>query len=220
MALAHFSEHGSNHNFILKTRRPSSGYSQNFTENLPHNLSGKMTLKQSAIFLQKACIQHRYIRNQDLSNVVERPERLRAVNIGLAAAVAHLEELLNLSSSGARDEPKATLDPNDLAAALGQLNLTSSAQASSRSDAEPGRFSVPIIQSDARVDILRNQAVKFIHGDIDGDVYLETLSKWVRESLERITRGESEIPEGYSQGDLYCESSSDSYNSALEPDSM
>ena len=54
----------------------------------------------TAVYLQDACYQHRYIRSKDLSNIVERPERLRAVKVGPAAAIARLEEVLvPLSSS-------------------------------------------------------------------------------------------------------------------------
>lgn len=163
-------------------------------------------LKQTGIFLQNACIQHRYIRNQDLSNIVERPERLRAVNIGLAAAVARLEALMN---------PESVEDPNDLAAALGKMNFAESST-QSKDESGSGTWKVPIIKSEAKVDILHNAAVKFVHGDIDGDVYLETLQKWVRESAEKISQGESEIPEGYSQGDLYlCPESLNAIQGAL-----
>lgn len=142
-------------------------------------------MKTAAVFLQSACLQHRYIRSSDLSTIVERPERLRAVNIGLAAAIAHLEDAHPSSQSSATDE---------LVAALGSLNLGA--------DATTSR--IPIIQSNAKVDLLHNEAVKFIHGDVDGDVYLQTLKKWARECVERISQEGSEIPEGYSQGDLYC----------------
>jgi histone deacetylase HOS3 len=151
-----------------------------------------MALKKSAIFLQNACLQHRYIRSQDLSNIVERPERLRAVNIGLAAAISHLEDLLPDASGN--NNTTTPPDPNDLAAALNKMTLES----------ESKSLKIPVIQSEAKVDILQNPAVKFIHGDIDGDVYLETLQEWVKQSLDKIIEGESEIPEGYSQGDLYC----------------
>jgi hypothetical protein len=65
---------------------------------------------------------------------------------------------------------------------------------------------VRIVHSTASVDILNNAAVKFIHGDIDGDVYLEKLKDWVTNSVDKISKGESEIPLGLPQGDLYCKS--------------
>ncbi|THH11713.1 hypothetical protein EW145_g471 [Phellinidium pouzarii] len=62
---------------------------------------------------------------------------------------------------------------------------------------------VDIIKSTSSVDVLNNEAVKFVHGDIEGDVYLKNLVKWARESMEKIKAGESEIPTHLSQGDLY-----------------
>ncbi|KAH9936423.1 Arginase/deacetylase [Fomitopsis serialis] len=129
----------------------------------PGQPAGSLT----AVFTQKSCVQHRYIRSRDTSCIVERPERLRAVHVGLAAAVARLEE----SFAAPRD---------------------------SNAKAEPKEE-----RSDASVDILNNAAVKFIHGDIEGDVYLENLKRWTAESRAKIDKGESEIPEGLPQGDLY-----------------
>jgi histone deacetylase HOS3 len=59
------------------------------------------------------------------------------------------------------------------------------------------------VQSSASADILSHPAVKYVHGDIDGDVYLENLVTWTRESRAKIDKGESEIPANLSQGDLY-----------------
>jgi histone deacetylase HOS3 len=38
---------------------------------------------------------------------------------------------------------------------------------------------------------------------VEGDVYLENLKAWARDSHDKILKGGSEIPEGLSQGDLY-----------------
>ena len=54
--------------------------------------------------------------------------------------------------------------------------------------------------------MFNHPAVKFIHGDVDGDAYLENLRAWARDSQDKILRGESEIPEGLSPGDLYRKS--------------
>src|SRR5713226_6672412 len=53
----------------------------------------------TTIFLQDACLQHKYIRTKDSSHIVERPERLRAVKIGLSAAISRLEESLPVVTS-------------------------------------------------------------------------------------------------------------------------
>lgn len=154
--------------------------------------------KKAAAFFQDACLQHRFIRSRDTSHIVERPERLRAVSVGLAAAIARLEDVV---SSGAPNQitsssPAKQPDPNDLAEVMGRMKL--------ENDSSPFiRSPVSVIQSQATVDILNNPAVKFIHGDIEGDVYLENLKAWAMGSSEKLLKGESEIPEGLSQGDLY-----------------
>ncbi|KAF8058708.1 histone deacetylase complex protein [Lyophyllum atratum] len=154
--------------------------------------------KRPAVFVQDACYQHQYIRSRDLSAIVERPERLRAVTIGLSAAIARLEaafppamvsESKASSSSNVKDE---ALDPDDLAAAMGRMNIV-----------VPDPSPVSIVRSHASVDLLHHPAVKYIHGDIDGDVYMEKLTGWARDSWEKIREGGSEIPEGLPQGDLY-----------------
>lgn len=161
---------------------------------------------KTAVFLQNACLQHRYIRSRDTSCIVERPERLRAVNIGLAAAAARLE-LFGSISEGLRvkeesdpdkvDVKTGSADADELATALSQLNLASSELGHSHNP-------VQFVHSSASVDLLDNAAVKYVHGDIAGDVYLENLKKWAKESQEKIAKGESEIPETLPQGDLYC----------------
>lgn len=158
----------------------------------------------TAVFVQKACVQHRYIRSRDTSCIVERPERLRAVHVGLAAAAARLGEAsatqhgLNANPPTHSDAAKhQASDADELASALGRLNLANPSATGGR------RGPVQFVHSDAPVDILNNAAVKFIHGDIEGDVYLENLKRWAAESRAKIDKGESEIPEGLSQGDLY-----------------
>ena len=155
--------------------------------------------KRTGIFIQNACLQHRYIRTKDLSTIVERPERLRAVNIGLSAAIARLEELflteINVTSRSHLVKDEAD-NPNDLIEDMSKLTL------SQKSLSAPSP--VTITNSQATVDLLNHPAVKFIHGDIDRDVYLENLRKWASESIDKIKKGESEIPDNFLQGDLYC----------------
>ena len=157
-----------------------------------------------AVFLQDACLKHQFIRSRDASTIVERPERVRAVKAGLAVALSRLEGLHLTSHSkhlpSSVEAPTVDPpDPNDLAKALDQMTL----EASPESNGTP----VQIIHSTASVDILNNPAVKFIHGDIDGDVYLEKLKGWVANSVDKISKGESEIPMDLPQGDLYREHS-------------
>ncbi|KAJ6487251.1 Arginase/deacetylase [Mycena vitilis] len=147
------------------------------------------TRPKPAIFLQDACFHHRYIRSRDTSNIVERPERLRAVTIGLAAAISRLE-------GGVPPETPKPLDPDDLASQLGRMNIESDSLAR----ADP---SVSVVRSSASADVLSHPAVKYVHGDIDGDVYLENLVRWIKESKNKVDNGESEIPANLAQGDLY-----------------
>ena len=159
------------------------------------------------VFLQDACIKHQYIRSRDVSTIVERPERVRAVKAGLAVALSRLEELQSTPQSNSLPPSAETPNvdppnPDDLAKALDQMTLGTSSALSSESRMSPVR----IVHSTASVDILNNPAVKFVHGDIDGDVYLENLKDWVANSVDKISKGESEIPAGLSQGDLYRES--------------
>ncbi|KZP21521.1 Arginase/deacetylase [Athelia psychrophila] len=149
-------------------------------------------------------MQHRFIRSRDTSAIVEKPERLRAVNVGLAAAMARLESTVT----------KAEPDDNagGLVAALNKLNLASS-------DVDPlssPNLAVSVVKSSASVDILRHPAVKFVHGDVDEDVYLENIKAWARDSHDKIAKSESEIPEGLSQGDLYlCPTSINAIQGAI-----
>ena len=171
---------------------------------MPSNLSIDANL---AIFLQDACLKHQYIRSRDLSTIVERPERVRAVKAGLAVVLSRLEEL---AVALGHESPRLPADPfplnpdpsnpDDLAKALNRMTLEVST-------VSPGRkIPVHIIHSTASVDLLNNIAVKFVHGDIDGDVYLEKLKDWAANSVDKISEGESEIPPNLPQGDLYRKS--------------
>ncbi|KIM77695.1 hypothetical protein PILCRDRAFT_76443 [Piloderma croceum F 1598] len=167
--------------------------------------------KETAVFLQDICLQHHFIRSRDTSAIVEKPERLRAVNVGLAAAIAHLEE----PPAATKVEPEYLLPTastsDDLAAALGRMNL-----AAQGIDPLESSSPVSIIKSTASVDMFNHPAVKFIHGDVDVDVYLENLRAWARDSRDKILKGESEIPESLSQGDLYlCPTSVDAIQGAV-----
>ncbi|KAH8099559.1 Arginase/deacetylase [Cristinia sonorae] len=158
------------------------------------------------VYIQQACLRHQFIRSKDTSTIVERPERLRAVNVGIAAALARLHlHSRHAQTQVSATDPASKSDDDELTAALNKLNIS-----------QPGPSTSNIVKSTASVDILNNPAVKFIHGDIERDVYLENLIKWAKESRDAIARGESEIPTGLSQGDLYlCPGSLDAIQGAL-----
>jgi len=150
---------------------------------------------KTVVFLQDACFRHHYIRSRETSAHVERPERLHAVKLGLAAAIARLEELLSpkfLKRTSGSDHDRATAD--DLADALDRMNLVTDIP-------KLPVLLVPIINSSASVDVSNHPAVKFAHDD----VYLENLILWARESQVKIAAGLSEIPKKLSQTDLYRE---------------
>ncbi|KAF9451837.1 Arginase/deacetylase [Macrolepiota fuliginosa MF-IS2] len=162
-------------------------------------------MADTAVFIQDACLQHKYIRSKDKSNVVERPERLRAVNIGISGAIARLESV----EPGLNKQEGASGDVGELSEVLGNMRIGTPS-------GDTGTSVVQIVRSQASVDILNNAAVKFVHGDIEGDVYLENLKKWAKNSWDEIALGRSEIPEGLPQGDLYlCPESTDAIQGAL-----
>lgn len=152
----------------------------------------------TAVFIQDACYQHQYIRSKDKSFIYERPERLRAVKVGVAAAIGHLEESFVAAHPNERNsfavKPEGS---DDLAAAFSRINLTQDSKTDENSP-------VIIVHSSASVDLLNNAAVKFVHGDIDGDVYPQNLKLWASESWDKIASGDCEIPDGLPKNDLYC----------------
>ncbi|KAI0087016.1 histone deacetylase domain-containing protein [Irpex rosettiformis] len=167
----------------------------------------------TTIFLQEACLRHQFIRSKDTSNVVERPERLRAVNIGLAAAIARCEEsishLTSQSTTYGRAQPGA-FTTEELTVALERLGI------GSKTVYPSPQLPLHVVKSNATLNVLNHPAVKFVHGDIEKDVYLENLIKWTRESREKIATEGTEIPASLSQGDLYlCPTSMDAIQGAL-----
>ncbi|XP_006462944.1 hypothetical protein AGABI2DRAFT_179518 [Agaricus bisporus var. bisporus H97] len=162
-------------------------------------------MPDAAIFLQDACLQHNYIRSKDKSSIVERPERLRAINIGISGALARLESVV-------AEEPnkrEADGEINELTDVLGKMRLGTPA-------GDVGTSIVEIVKSQAEIDLLNHEAVKFIHGDIEGDVYLENLKTWAKNSWDEIAEGGSEIPLDLPQGDLYlCPESINAIQGAL-----
>lgn len=141
------------------------------------------------VYLQEACLRHQFIRSKDTSNIVERPQRLRAINVGISAILARLE---NTHPSG-----ETTSYHDELVSALNRIDLSGSPQGTIERPIE-------IVKSSATVDVLNHGSVKFVHGDVDGDVYLENLVKWTKESRQKIIEEGCEIPQGMPKGDLYC----------------
>ena len=148
------------------------------------------------------CYKHRYIRSKDLSWIVERPERLRALKIGFAAAIARLEE----DKYQLHEKKEPDIDVSDeLARVLDKLSIAVNPAVDITNICDIIRLPVTLqyLSSDA--------AVRMVHAANDtGDghdemKHLDRLAKWARESEDKIKRGESEIPEGFPQNDLYSE---------------
>jgi histone deacetylase HOS3 len=159
---------------------------------------------RTAVYFQDLCYRHRYIRSRDNSLIFERPERLRAVKVGLAAALSRLEDLVTSRSldigfplSDSLDASPSVSDESALVAALDRMSMNPVYRV------DFPKLGLNIIQSGATIDILNHPAVKFIHGDIERDIYLENLVSWVKSSQDKISAGESEIPDGLSPTDLY-----------------
>lgn len=170
-----------------------------------------------AIFLQDKCREHKFIRHKDISTIVERPERLRAVNVGLAAAIARLEEVVvsgaSTASSGAddlaaqldrlaiKDKSETKADETTLASALSGVKLEAS-------EALVDTSVVHVVKSNSRVDLLAHPAVDWVHADKNAAACpLRRLRALVAECEEKLRAKESEIPANLPQGDLYRASS-------------
>ncbi|KAF8755109.1 histone deacetylase [Rhizoctonia solani] len=157
-----------------------------------------------SIHIQPSCSEHRYIRDKDLSTIVEKPERLRALAVGIAAGVA-LNETAILP--GVSTSSNSVTSQDELAIAMEKMSLQSSEDiALPTTVAKIIRYARP-----ADASFLNSPAVRMVHAlgeDIEsssGEEYLSQLSRWALESESRIKTEGSEIPkgEGLSQGDLY-----------------
>ena len=162
----------------------------------------------TAIYLQDECYKHKYIRSKDVSAIVERPERLRVLKMGIGAAIARLEA----SRDAFMPLNKRRDIGEDLSTAFGNLNL-SSAQKEPEGAHDPFAIRpidvVTIVKPNLNLkDLTLHPAVRMVHAATDDAIndsleHLNRLATWARESEERIRSGESEIPTGFPQGDLY-----------------
>jgi hypothetical protein len=164
-----------------------------------------MTESPLGLFIQPACLQHKYIRHPNASHIFERPERLRAVLLGVAAAVSRLEEA---EETFTKSLPKSEAD--DLSSMLSGLSIQSSFTS-------PRHLSIvdPPRPKTAGQVLLHHPALQLAHsppssalvdgGPIPSSSYLKNLHKWASEALETIKSTGCEIPSGLglNQGDLY-----------------
>jgi histone deacetylase HOS3 len=153
-----------------------------------------MTMHRTAVYVQEACYEHRYIRTRDDSAIVERPERLRSVAWGLAAAIARIEETAlateldnatikskesgmvaavptehsRLPNQDITKNPGVDAD-SELSSALDRLTIDSGpGKGGKELEVKLRTNRVQIVKCTARTSLLNDPAVKFIHGDIDG----------------------------------------------------
>jgi histone deacetylase HOS3 len=153
-------------------------------------------LTRTAVILQPKGLLHRFIRHKDISTIVERPERLRAVCVGVAAVASRLQESSSVDNA---DALKNDLDAtSDLTDALHRLSITGT------NDSGPARWdtALDIINATNSTNLLTDPSVRFVHGE--PNEYLNKLHSWASSSEDKIRAGESEIPSALSQGDLYC----------------
>ncbi|KAG8214337.1 hypothetical protein J3R82DRAFT_9301 [Butyriboletus roseoflavus] len=116
--------------------------------------------KRTAIFIQDDCLKHRFIRSRDTSGIFERPERLRAVQLGLAAAISRIEDAesaMSVSMPEPASVAQAGTDEGDLTAALARMAIAAptAAPASSNSRSSPLRTaSVTIRRTSTSISLL------------------------------------------------------------------
>ena len=170
------------------------------------------------LFIQPACLQHRYIRHTNSSHIFERPERLRAVLLGVAAAVARLEEADSIVKGvqGANQRPQDAVTSSaseDLSNMLSGLSIHSTfippnVHLTLPSPPTPG---IPgqILQHHPALQLAHSPPPE--EGELHGasltasSAYLKDLLKWASEAVETIKETGCEIPSGMglNQGDLY-----------------
>lgn len=129
--------------------------------------------------------------------------------VGIAAAAARLEEYAisePISDTVSFIQPgvKGNDVSDDLSDALNRLAL--STESSSRAEDERTTVFNILNASHTKLDLSNHDAVRFIHGEAHD--YIAKIDSWASHSETKIRAGESEIPTGYSQGDLYrtCQS--------------
>lgn len=161
--------------------------------------------------IQPACLEHKYIRHRDSSHIFERPERLRAVLLGFAAALARLESV---------DGPEAVTGngaTDDLSNMLSTLSLANSIYSSAYLNVVPP----PVPTSTPGNVLMHHPALQLAHSPpieapfpflpkskgaaLPSSTYLRDLFKWANEAVETIRNTGCEIPDdmGLNPGDLY-----------------
>lgn len=99
-----------------------------------------------AVLLQPACTSHKWIRTPDTPHLMERPERIRAVLVGVAAATANLEiERAEEVARRGNAEEKSQVSGGregtpDISAMMGGLSLETSGTGRNPNPGRPSEF--------------------------------------------------------------------------------
>ncbi|GAA5969107.1 hypothetical protein JCM11641_007472 [Rhodosporidiobolus odoratus] len=146
-----------------------------FPPRLSSPTSSSSTPPRLLVLFQPECTGHRYVRNADVGTIVERPERIRAVKTGVAAAWARLSSQLlghvkgTAGDQGARHE----LDDSMRSLSLGGSKKTR--------EVRTGPFDV--LESSALMS-LDDPALKLIHGTSNHASDLEQDAAWLASFLQ------------------------------------
>ncbi|KAK8850477.1 hypothetical protein IAR55_004395 [Kwoniella newhampshirensis] len=195
-------------------------------------MPSRSQLPPLGLFIQPACLQHKYIRHANSSHIFERPERLRAVLLGVAAAVARLEEAAASTEDVSQDKKTDSITPStsttttgdDLSGMLSSLSIgagsaflpaTHISIVSPPSPLQPGSILLhhPAVQiahsptPEAPFPYLGQGSSSSSGGSASFPTspYLKDLFKWASEAAENIKETGCEIPQGLglNAGDLY-----------------
>ncbi|EKM52217.1 uncharacterized protein PHACADRAFT_164147 [Phanerochaete carnosa HHB-10118-sp] len=147
------------------------------------------TSRRAIVYTQDACLTHRNIAIGDDKSRLERPERLYAVNVGVGAIYARLEEAAGHSSSRS-----------------GRVS----------EDDDHGPFT--IVRSTETIQDIpeRSAACTVLHiKPEDGPTYAQVLEEWCKQSRQRIMHRERELLYEFEE-DLYvCPGSFDAFKAAM-----
>ena len=120
--------------------------------------------RRTAVIFQSACENHQFIRNNDISTIVERPERIRAVKMGTAAAWAGMEAKGIQERGMSRFElGKIEKVEEELVGLMGGLGIADQARDKGKGrEVRGGPFDVLFSNAVMNID---DPSLHFIHGD-------------------------------------------------------
>lgn len=172
-----------------------------------------------ALLIQPACLEHKYIRHANSSHIFERPERLRAVLLGFAAALARLEAV-DAVDNVPGGHP--TSGDDELTTMLSSLSIQTSTSAflppfhlTLPSPPEPPVTPGEVLKHHSALQLAHSEPIEAPfpylprepNAALPSSSYLRDLYKWASEAVETIRTTGCEIPQdpelGLNAGDLY-----------------